>query len=195
MSLAEGLTRLLAAFDCLEIHYMVGGSAASGLYGHVRVTRDIDIVARIRMEDIGPLVEALEADFYIDADQIRSAIGLGRSFNLVHFQSSFKFDVFPLAADRYQQVQFARRRFEVSNMFGPEPVEFAVAAPEDVILSKLRWYKLGGGVSEQQWNDVLGVIAVQGERLDLAYMREWADYLKVADLLEQAINERHEERD
>ncbi len=148
------MTRLLAAFDSLEIHYMVGGSAASGLYGHVRLTRDIDVVARIRMEDIGPLVKALESEFYLDAGRIRSAIELGRSFNLIHFQSNFKFDVFPLAADRYQQEQFARRRSEVSNMFGPEAIKFVVATPEDVILSKLWWYSLGRGVSEQQWNDV-----------------------------------------
>jgi hypothetical protein len=37
-------------------------------------------------------------------------------------------------------MQFARRRFEESDMFGPEPLEFSVASPEDVILSKLNWY-------------------------------------------------------
>ena len=50
----------------------------------------------------------------------------------------------------------------------------------------------GGETSDQQWNDVLGVIAVQRERLDLAYLREWAQYLKVDDLLEQSLAERHE---
>ncbi|MBI3680270.1 MAG: hypothetical protein HY235_07710 [Acidobacteria bacterium] len=129
---------------------------------------------------------------YIDADQIRSAIERERSFTIIHFKSSYKFDIFPLTSDRYQQVQFGRRRFETSNLFGGQPIEFAVASPEDVILSKLRWYRLGSKTSEQQWNDVLGVIAVQREKLDYAYLREWAEYLKVADLLDEALAERHE---
>jgi hypothetical protein len=31
-----------------------------------------------------------------------------------------------------------------------------------------------------------GVIAAQSDRLDLPYLAEWAKYLRVADLLEQA---------
>jgi len=64
-----------------------------------------------------------------------------------------------------------------------------LATPEDVILHKLYWYRLGGEVSERQWNDVLGVLRVQGEALDLAYMQRWAGPLGVADLLDQAVGE------
>jgi hypothetical protein len=39
---------------------------------------------------------------------------------------------------------------------------YAVATAEEVILSKLRWYRLDGECSEQQWNDVLGVIGTGG---------------------------------
>ena len=94
-----------------------------------------------------------------------------------------------LEADRYQQIQFGRRRYETSSLFTKEPLDLAVATPEDVILSKLRWFHLGGEVSEQQWHDVLGVIAVQGDGLDFAYLREWARYLSVLDLLERALAE------
>jgi hypothetical protein len=101
-------------------------------------------------------------------------------------------DIFPLTADRYQQVQFGRRRRETSSVFTSEPLELAVASPEDVILSKLRWFHMGGEVSEQQWHDVLGVIAVQGDGLDLGYLREWAEYLGVPNLLEKALVEERE---
>ncbi|MCP5112137.1 MAG: hypothetical protein GY953_15010 [bacterium] len=191
MTPTAAFERLLEVLDRLEIHYMVAGSGASSTHGIWRATGDIDIVVRMDREDIPLLVEELERDFYIDAGQIRSALDLGRSFNVIHFKSAYKFDIFPLGTDRYAQAQFGRRRFETTTLFGPTPIEFCVATAEDVILSKLRWYKLGGGISEQQWNDVLGVIAVQGERLDLDYMREWAAYLEVADLLEEALVERH----
>ena len=66
------------------------------------------------------------------------------------------------------------------------------ATPEDVILSKLRWFHMGGKVSEQQWHDVLGVIAVQGDELDLGYLGEWSEYLGVRNLLEKALAEGRE---
>jgi hypothetical protein len=187
----EGLLRLLEVFDRLEIQYMIGGSSASSVHGLVRTTGDVDIVAHLA-ENVQPLVAAIQPEFYIDEQQVRAALEHGRSFNVIHYRSSYKFDIFPLTGDRYQQMQFARRRYERSSAITGEPLELAVSSPEDVILSKLRWYRQGGEVSEQQWNDVLGVIAAQRTGLDLPYLGEWAQYLGVADLLEQALAEGRE---
>ena len=38
-----------------------------------------------------------------------------------------------------------------------------VYTPEDILLQKLRWYRLGGEVSDRQWRDVLGIVGVQGQ--------------------------------
>ncbi len=46
---------------------------------------------------------------------------------------------------------------------------------------------MGGEVSDRQWNDILGVLKVQGTALDLAYLQRWATNLKVADLLDRAL--------
>ena len=64
-----------------------------------------------------------------------------------------------------------------------------IASPEDNILAKLHWYRLGGEVSDRQWRDVLNVIRIQDARLDRPYLWSWASELGVADLLKEALNQ------
>ena len=58
---------------------------------------------------------------------------------------------------------------------------------EDIILSKLEWYRLGGEVSDRQWNDVLGILKIQEGRLDHSYLQHMAVGIGVTDLLEAAL--------
>ncbi|MCE7873310.1 hypothetical protein DYH09_23445 [bacterium CPR1] len=55
-----------------------------------------------------------------------------------------------------------------------------------MLLAKLRWYRMGGEVSDRQWRDILGILLVQAESLDPAYLEHWAERLGVLDLLEKA---------
>jgi hypothetical protein len=186
---ADGFSRILGALDRLEIPYMVAGSAASSLHGIARPTMDIDLVADIRPDQIEEFAAELKADFYADTEMIKEALARGRSFNLIHLASSFKFDIFPLQKDDFSQTQFARRQVAETTSLG-DPIECAVATAEDTILNKLRWYRTGGETSERQWNDLRGILRVSGTRLDLAYLNTWAPRLGVADLLERLLHER-----
>jgi hypothetical protein len=154
--------------------------------GPFRATADVDLVADIRASQAEMLVRHLGPEFYADADMIAEALRAGRSFNVIHFASTAKFDVFPLSEDLYQQSQFERRHIEAVDLGGAEKLRVPVATAEDTLLMKL-WYRSGGEVSERQWNDVRGIVAVQGPRLDRAYLGRWAVYLKVADLLDAAL--------
>ena len=58
-----------------------------------------------------------------------------------------------------------------------------------ILLQKLRGYRLGNEVSDRQWRDILGIIGVQGRRLDLSYLRRGALTLGVTDLLDRALGE------
>ena len=133
--------RLLEVLDGMEIRYMIGGSLASSAYGTYRSTNDIDIVAEIKEQDIPRLVSQLSADFYTDAETMREAIRRGRPFNMIHFASSYKFDIFPLTDDPYSAVQLERRMFQELSMVEGESVKCPVASPEDTILAKLVWYR------------------------------------------------------
>ena len=61
-----------------------------------------------------------------------------------------------------------------------------VASPEDMILTKLEWFRKGGEVSDRQWRDVRGLLKLQAGELDDAYLSKWAGTLGVDDLLERA---------
>lgn len=58
-----------------------------------------------------------------------------------------------------------------------------VKSPEDTVLRKLEWYRMGGETSDRQWGDLRGLIATQRERLDGPYLFKWAEVLGVTDLL------------
>ena len=150
---------------------------------------DLDLVVDLRENHIPQLVSELRADFYADPEMMSDALKRGRSFNLIHLATSYKIDIFPLGRDEYSREAFQRRRYAQTAAPGEEPVECALASLEDVVLSKLRWYKEGGEVSETQWRDLRGILRVSGARFDREYLRLWASRLGVADLLERLLDE------
>lgn len=177
--------KVTTAFEQLGIQYFVGGSLASSVFGLVRATMDADLIADIHPEQIALLVNVLKNEFYIDAEMILDAVLHSSSFNLIHLESMFKVDVFVLKQQPFDLVQMKRRVPLIIEETNPSPVYFSTA--EDMILAKLTWFRSSGEVSERQWRDVLGMIQIQGERLDMDYLHTWAKTLGLSDLLQKAI--------
>lgn len=168
---------------------MLGGSLASAFHGIPRSTNDIDIVADIGEEHISQLVSELVGAFYVDSESMREALRRGRSFNVIHFATGDKIDIFPAAGNRHTGIEIQRSKIEDVSLGEGQSIRCPVATAEDTILAKLAWYRLGGEQSDRQWNDVRGIRAVQGEALDQSYMQEWARELMVEDLLERLFSE------
>ncbi|MBA2645265.1 MAG: hypothetical protein H0U81_00570 [Pyrinomonadaceae bacterium] len=186
-SFVEILLQFAQLLDGLSVPYMVVGSVASSLYGDSRATADVDIVADLQADKVSNLFAALREDFYVDEQAINRAVQSRRSFNAIHFDSLFKVDVYVLPAEAFDQQQMKRRRRE--KLFPDSAQEIYLASPEDTLLSKLRWHRRGGGASARQLTDVSGIIRIQGDRLDVAYLRAWADKLNVRDLLDKAFED------
>ncbi len=173
------------ALDELGVDYVVGGSVASSVYGVPRSTADADVVAALREQHVAPLVASLEGAFYVDADMIRDAIRHRFEFNVLHLATMFKVDVFVPPLDEVVRRELSRgSRLDVG-----DGKSFVVASAEDTVVQKLRWYQLGGGVSERQWSDALGVVRVRADKLDHAYLRQTAADLGVTELLERLLGE------
>jgi len=183
----SAIDMVIECFERFGIDYCIGGSIASSAYGIARATMDVDLIAKIETKHVDNLVKALEKNYYIDAGMITNAIQKKSSFNLIHLETMIKIDVFILRDQPYDLNAFDRRQTDTLDEENTR--KFYLSSPEDVILSKLQWYHLGGRLSQQQWKDVLGVLKVQGDRLDLKYLKYWASKLNLSDLLNSSFND------
>ncbi|BBC26473.1 hypothetical protein [Pseudanabaena sp. ABRG5-3] len=181
IELALEITSIL---EKLDIQYFVGGSVASVLFGEIRSTEGVDIFVALEIEKVVPLLQSLQPRFYVSEDTVRDAIRSKRSFNLIDNESLGKVDIFILQDSPFPQIEFQRRR---SQLVRQNPDQMLVLpTPEDIILQKLVWYRTTKNESQRQWRDVLGVLKLQGDRLDCDYLQKWAVELNLSNLLETA---------
>lgn len=183
--LFAALKPVIEAFESLSVSYYLGGSVASSFYGVPRTTLDVDLVADLEAGHALPLIARLGDQYYASQEAIFDAIARKSCFNVIHLPSMFKVDVFVAKPGLYDRQALARRRSGAVSLGGVAE-DFMIASPEDIILSKLQRFRLGRQVSERQWQDVLGVLRVQGPRLDEAYLEHWACELGIGDLLARA---------
>jgi hypothetical protein len=181
------IERLADVLDSLSIRYAIGGSVASALYGTVRFTRDADITVQPFSRVADRLYGLLKDEFYVSREAMEEALRSHGSFNVIHFETAFKIDLFIQGPSAFEGGLWDRRRMlRLSDM---SPRDVSVVSPEDIVLLKLRWYRETGGTSERQWNDVLGVLAVQGKSLDFEYLTDSARKLGLEELLNRAMAE------
>jgi len=182
MGIREFLAKVIQALEAAGIPYMICGSISSNLQGQFRSTNDVDIIIDPTQEQLESLIRILATDFYADLESARQALQNRFMFNVISGESGLKVD-FILRKNRpYDKEEFGRRIR--SSFMG---MEMVISTPEDTILSKLLWAKAAD--SERQLRDVLGVIQVQAERLDQAYLRRWAKQLGLEEILEKLLSE------
>ncbi len=179
------LLELKNALEQIGIEYMIVGSLASSAHGLPRATRDIDIIVAITPQQVPPLAAMLQPRFYMSEEAALDAIRYGTSFNAIHEETFYQVDLFVRKPTPFHKVQFERREYiEID----PEhKILMPFQSAEDTILSKLDWFRQGHEVSERQWQDVMGILRTQGERLDYSYLQHWAAHLGIEDLLRRAL--------
>jgi len=167
VTLEDLLSRLAPALERAQVPYMLTGSVASSAHGTPRSTRDLDIVIAPTQRQLLALLEQFPASrYYADERQALQALANRSQFNVIDFASGWKVDF--IIAEDCEHGRAALQRRQLVAVSG-NPVY--VASPEDVILAKLRWAKLGG--SNRQLQDVAGIVSTQGDSLDFAYLERW----------------------
>jgi hypothetical protein len=169
--------KIVAILEKLDKPFAFTGGLASITYGDPRTTRDVDLVMEIDPWEIGladTLAEMLGDDFYFSIAACREAIENQTMFNVMDSETSFKVDIHlgsivPEAFERRRHVKI------------PTGQTVPMVSPEDAILSKLHWIKLGSGRSR---TDVVAMLRMQ-KNLDNDYLEKTAEELGVGPILDE----------
>jgi len=181
MTEQELLVDCLRRLNRAEITYYLTGSMASNYWGIPRTTHDLDFVIQLPPSAIGKMVAAFSPAYFLDEAAVHAAYRPPHQFNAIDTRSALKVDFWlphPAPFDR----EMLQRRVQVT-LFG-EPAWITTA--EDSVLHKLVWNKITP--SDRQLGDAAGVVAVQGEKLDRAYLNKWAEVLGVAAELNRVLS-------
>ena len=181
----SSLAALVESFRAPGIAFLIGGSVASSIHGISRATMDVDVLADIRQEHVESWCAAIEHAFHVDKQTVAECVRTRRAFNVLARDALYKFAVF-LPTTRFHYSELRRAEETTFDFFG-STMRCPVATAEDILLAKLDWYRLGGGVSDSQWRDIGGIVQTQASRLDLGYLRDSASDIGIADLLERAL--------
>ena len=171
--------------ESLGIPYMVVGGFAAILYGHPRLTLDVDIVVDMQGEHVVSLAAAFPMpDYYVSEEAMRDALQRRRPFNVIQPSTGAKQDLVPLTDDALTLGAFARRERVVYDADGHSATFISA---EDILLAKLNAFKDSG--SEKHFRDALGVWIAQRERLDLQRIRRRARASGLLDILTQLLKQ------
>ncbi|MBD3422762.1 MAG: hypothetical protein GF398_21830 [Chitinivibrionales bacterium] len=178
MNQHEFFNKAILFLNKTGIRYMVTGSVGAMLYGKPRFTNDMDIIVDLYPVNICHIQDEFSSDDYYvpDREVIENDIQCHGQFNVIHIESGSKIDFIILKEDEFSLEEFLRRQ---STPFA-EDMDAQTASPEDIILSKLQFYK--AGKSDKHISDIKGIIAVMGEELDIAYIASWAKKLSLEDI-------------
>jgi hypothetical protein len=179
----DALGTVASALETLDVPYFVTGSLASGIHGEFRATNDIDIVAGLTASHLVPFGNLLSARFLFDLSRASAAVENAEMFNIIDLTYFLKIDLIPLQSAFDAS---AAGRAEVVTFAGTS-VRARIATMEDILLAKLRWYRLGDEQSEVQRRDIARLVEMNRDALDRPYLAHWAATLGVSDLLTRAL--------
>lgn len=178
------------ALQDLHVPYYLGGSIASSLHGMQQLAQDIDLVVDLGEQMPPSLFTALGQHYLLDEDEAREAVREHRPFPLIHLDSLMKVDVvFPKRDTFTTSMRPLIRGYTLDEHYPPIPL----ASATEMLLFKVQRYqrdaraRTDGMQDDAEWNDILGMLKVQGPDLDLPLLEEWAGVLGMTDTWQQAL--------
>jgi hypothetical protein len=181
MSVEQVFSKVQRALDTAGVPYMITGSYASSVHGEPRASKDIDIVIAPTRDQLVRLMRLFPPDeFGAQEEAALEAMSYNSMFNVIDYETGWRID-FIFRKNRPFSVQEFKRRHVVA-LSG---LQLFVASPEDVLIAKLEWAKMGE--SQRQIEDAAGILRIQGEHLDREYVEKWVRELELGTQWRAAI--------
>ena len=171
--LLDVLQDVVRRFDEVDLEYFLVGSLATMYYGRPRFTQDVDLVIRIKAQQISQFENLFPIEEYYcpPREVLHDEVIRRGSFNLIDQSSGIKVDLVIDKETAFYQSEFARRK-KVEIAPG---TEVFVASPEDLILKKLDYFR--EGQSEKHLNDIRDILV--NVQVDEAYIKHWTEHLNL----------------
>ncbi len=172
--------------DELGVDYYVGGSVAISVHGVSRSTVDIDLMCDISNGQADALIARLGEEYYVSKAAVVAAIERKSCFNLIHYATTYKIDIFVSANEPFD-IQCLKRATR-QTLFQSPIVIAPLLSVEDSLIRKLMWFRLSDETSERQWDDVTRLLQLQFKEIDNSYLAAAAELVGVTDLLDRLKN-------
>ncbi len=127
-----------------------------------------EVIEALNELGLKSLASRFGSGFRLDPQGELETITFSTKYVIQVVGTDFIIELFALSDDLFHQERFRRR--VSGSLFGTTAW---IATAEDVVIQKLRWYQLAH--RRKDWDDVEGVMLVQRDRLDWAYIQNWCD--------------------
>ena len=176
-ALLQNIAKIL---NRLKIPYIITGGFAVAVWGRPRFTADI--VVEIFEKNITSLSKGLMSlgqESYLDETAIKRALIEKGEFNFIHLPTGLKVDFWIKKTD----LDKLKIKQGIVKKINNQPIKFI--SPENLILSKLLWYKKTK--SDREIEDIKSILKFT--KIDLNYLKKQAikhnineNWLKLIDI-------------
>jgi hypothetical protein len=184
------LLPLLRIFDACGIPCYLEGSIASSLHGMQQLAQDIDLVIEYADQDLPALLALLKQQYVFEEEGFREAVDRRTACSIIHLDTLMKVDVILAKQATWDVV--LRQRIAPYHL-DESSVPVRVASVEEMLLVKLRWYsqdvcsRTDGMSDDAGWNDIVGMLKVQGPVLERTLLEQWARTFCITEWFRQAL--------
>jgi hypothetical protein len=186
---------VVEALKAAGISSYIGGSIASSLHGMQQSARDIDLVLIGQCnhsQHLATILATLSEAYLVEPEEIQQALSEGNTVPILHLDTLMKLDlILPETPGFDEAMQASMVSLHLDERYAP----FLVASALEMAIWKLvrcareLVTRPDGIVNDAEWNDLLGILKIQGQRLDLTQLTLWAHRLGAGHLLPQALDD------
>lgn len=195
VDLTATLLPVMQALEEVGISSYLGGSIASSIHGMQQSASDIDLVLvgqGQRLLPMGAALPSLQDQYLVEPEEITQALQQETSLPLIHVGTLMKLDlILPHTPGFDEAMQIRVAPLPIDDRYAPFPLASALEMIARKLARCANELTRGsdGVINDAEWNDVLGMLKVQGTMLDLAQLTHWAQILHAGHLLPQALED------